>query len=91
MLEGHTDKNLSDPTVGTRLDNMVTTHDGQSQGRGTQRTLLGISPTLTDALMKQGGGAPSLADVLHGDRGHMGYSVLLTGRLTQYLTPEQYG
>jgi hypothetical protein len=90
VLEGHTDKNPSDPTVGTRLDNRVAIDNGKSQGLGTHRILLGISQALTDTQMKQGRGGPSssLADIPHRARGDMGFRVLLTGRLSQYLTPE---
>lgn len=36
LLEGHTDKNPSDPIVGTRLVNRVATDNGKSQGLGTE-------------------------------------------------------
>lgn len=32
VLEGLIDKNLSEPTMGTRLDNIVTPDGGKSQG-----------------------------------------------------------
>lgn len=66
MLEGYTDRNLSDPTVGTRLVNGVVTDSGKSQGLGTHRTVL--------LHMKLGPGGPSSsrADIPHEGRGHMG-------------------
>lgn len=88
VLEGLTDKNLSEPTVGTRLDNIVTLMVASLRGLGTQRTLLEISLTLVEA----GWGSPSssLTDILHGGQSHMGCRILLPERLSQYLTPEHH-
>lgn len=58
VLEAVTDKDLSEPTVGTRLDSVATTDDGRSQGLGIHRTVVGISLTLYEA----GSGAP-LTDI----------------------------